>query len=291
MFKYVKLCEIYIICNEFYFLMFVLSKNLFLLVLLFILPKFSFGKESLIIQSTTSTYNSGFYNYILPIVKSEINVDAHVVSVGTGAALKNASNCDGDVVIVHAKERELDFVKKGFGINRKDLMYNDFIIIGPKENPAQINDKDSPLEAFKKIFKTSSIFVSRGDNSGTHFKEMSIWKKTKLNPLTFSGRWYREAGSGMGATLNLANGMGAYTITDRASWINFNNKDELKMFTEKSDILFNQYGITLVNPSRCPSIKFNIANKFIKWITSSEGQTKIKAFKVKGEQLFFPNAN
>ena len=157
--------------------MFVLSKNLFLLFLLFILPKLSFGKDALIIQSTTSTYNSGFYNYILPIVKSKINVDAHVVSVGTGAALKNASNCDGDVVIVHAKERELNFVKKGFGINRKDLMYNDFIIIGPKENPAQINDKDSPLEAFKKIFKTSSIFVSRGDDSGTHFKEMSIWKK------------------------------------------------------------------------------------------------------------------
>ena len=137
--------------------MFVLFKNLFLLFLLFFLPKFSFGKESLIIQSTTSTYNSGFYNYILPIVKSKINVDAHVVSVGTGAALKNASNCDADIVIVHAKERELDFVRKGFGINRKDLMYNDFIIIGPKENPAQINDKDSPLEAFKKIFKTSSI--------------------------------------------------------------------------------------------------------------------------------------
>jgi len=120
---------------------------------------------------------------------------------------------------------------------------------------------------------------------------MSIWKKTKLNPLKFSGNWYREAGSGMGATLNLANGMGAYTITDRASWINFNNKDELKIFTEKSDILFNQYGITLVNPARCPNVKSNISNKFIKWLTSSEGQSKIKAFKVKGEQLFFPNAN
>ena len=120
---------------------------------------------------------------------------------------------------------------------------------------------------------------------------MSIWEKTKLNPLKFSGNWYREAGSGMGATLNLANGMGAYTITDRASWINFNNKGELKMFTEKSNILFNQYGIILVNPARCPNVKSNIANKFIKWLTSSEGQTKIKEFKVKGEQLFFPNAN
>ena len=132
-----------------------------------------------------------------------------MVSVGTGAALKNASNCDGDVVIVHAKERELDFVKKGFGINRKDLMYNDFIIIGPKENPAKINDKDSPLEAFKKIFKTSSIFVSRGDDSGTHFKEMSIWEKTKLNPLNFLGKWYREAGSGMGATLKFSKWYGS----------------------------------------------------------------------------------
>ena len=268
-----------------------LFKNFCILILLFCIPKLSFGKDTIIIQSTTSTYNSGFYNYILPIVKSEINVEAHVVSVGTGAALKNASNCDGDVIIVHAKERELDFVKKGFGINRQDLMYNDFIIIGPKENPAQINAKDGPLEAFKKIFKTSSIFISRGDDSGTHFKEMSIWRKTKLNPLKFSGHWYREVGSGMGVTLNLANAMGAYTITDRASWINFNNKNELKMFTEKSSILFNQYGITLVNPARCPNVRSGIAKKFIQWLTSFEGQNKIRAFKVKGKQMFFPNAD
>ena len=266
-------------------------KSLCFLFLLFCLPKLSFGKDSIIIQSTTSTYNSGFYNYILPIVKSKINIEAHVVSVGTGAALKNASNCDGDVIIVHAKDRELDFVKKGFGINRQDLMYNDFIIIGPKENPAQINAKDGPLEAFKKIFKTSSIFISRGDDSGTHFKEMSIWRKTKLDPLKFSGHWYREVGSGMGVTLNLANAMGAYTITDRASWINFNNKNELKMFTEKSSILFNQYGITLVNPARCPNVRSGIAKKFIQWLTSFEGQNKIRAFKVKGKQMFFPNAD
>ena len=265
-------------------------KNLCFLFLLFCLPKLSFSKDSIIIQSTTSTYNSGFYNYILPIVKSKINVEAHVVSVGTGAALKNASNCDGDVIIVHAKERELDFVKKGFGINRQDLMYNDFIIVGPKENPAQINVQDGPLEAFKKIFKSSSIFISRGDHSGTHFKEMSIWKKTKLNPLKFSGNWYREVGSGMGATLNLANAIEAYTITDRASWINFNNNNQLKLFTEKSSILFNQYGITLVNPARCPNVRSDIAKKFIQWLTSFEGQNKIKAFKVKGKQMFFPNA-
>lgn len=271
--------------------MLLLFKNLFFLLLLFFLPKLCFSNDTLIIQSTTSTYNSGFYDYMLPIVKSKINVVAHVVSVGTGAALKNASNCDGDIIIVHAMEKELDFVKKGFGVNRKNLMYNDFIIIGPKQNPAQINTNDGPLRAFKKIFTTSSIFVSRGDDSGTHFKEMSIWKKTKLNPLKFSGNWYRETGSGMGATLNIANGMGAYTITDRASWINFNNKDELKIFTEKNKLLFNQYGIILVNPDRCPNVNSKIANKFINWLTSTEGQNKIEAFKVKGEQLFFPNAN
>ena len=265
------------------------TKFIFLYILFF--SNLSLAKDYITVQSTTSTYNSGFYNYILPIIKSEINVVAHVVSVGTGSALRNASNCDGDVIIVHAKERELDFIKNGFGVKRFNLMYNDFIIVGPTSNLARIIKSDSPIEAFTKIFKTSSIFVSRGDNSGTHYREMSIWKKSKLSPSKYSGTWYREVGSGMGATLNLANGMGAYTITDRASWINFNNKGELKMFTEKSDILFNQYGIILVNPARCPNVKSNIANKFIKWLTSPEGQIKIKAFKVKGEQLFFPNAN
>ena len=261
------------------------------LICLLIIPKTCLGDNSIVVQSTTSTYNSGFYNYILPIIKSEINVVAHVVSVGTGAALKNAANCDGDVIIVHAKKRELDFVKKGFGVKRYNLMYNDFIIVGPKQNPAKLNIKDEPIKAFAKIFNSSSTFISRGDDSGTHFKEMNIWRKAKLNPLKFSGNWYRETGSGMGATLNLASGMGAYTLSDRASWINFNNKGDLYITSEKHTALFNQYGVTLVNPSRCPNVKFKNAEKFINWLISKTGQKAIQNFKLKNQQLFFPNAD
>jgi tungstate transport system substrate-binding protein len=264
--------------------------NIFILCLL-LFPKISLGDTSIIVQSTTSTYNSGFYNYILPIIKSEINVVAHVVSVGTGAALKNAANCDGDVIIVHAKKRELDFVKKGFGLKRHNLMYNDFIIVGPKRNPAKINIIDDPIKAYTKIYKTSSIFISRGDDSGTHFKEMNIWKQANLNPIKFSGDWYRETGSGMGTTLNLASGMGGYTLSDRASWINFNNKNDLRIIAEKNEVLFNQYGIIMVNPSKCPNVKFKNAKKFVNWLLSYKGQKAIKNFKLKDQQLFFPNAN
>jgi len=263
----------------------------FIIFFTLLFSKPSLGENSIIVQSTTSTYNSGFYNYILPIIKSEINVTAHVVSVGTGAALKNASNCDGDVIIVHAKKRELDFVEKGFGVKRFNLMYNDFIIVGPKNNSANIIISNDPIEAFEKIFNTSSIFISRGDDSGTHFKEMSIWEKAKLKPRQFSGSWYREVGSGMGATLNLASGMGGYTITDRASWVNFNNKNDLKIVAEKNKLLFNQYGIIMVNPLKCPNTNTNDAKKFINWLISSNGQEQIKNFKVKNQQLFFPNAN
>jgi len=264
------------------------TKFIFLYILFF--SNLSLAKDYITVQSTTSTYNSGFYNYILPIIKSEINVVAHVVSVGTGSALRNASNCDGDVIIVHAKERELDFIKNGFGVKRFNLMYNDFIIVGPTSNLAKIIKSDSPIEAFTKIFKTSSIFVSRGDNSGTHFREMSIWKKSKLSPSKYSGTWYREVGSGMGATLNIASGMGGYTLTDRASWVNFNNKSDLKIVAEKNKLFFNQYGITMVNPEKCPNTNTDDAKKFIEWLISPKGQVTIGNFKVNGQQLFFPNS-
>ena len=257
----------------------------------FIIPKLALASNSIIVQSTTSTYNSGFYEYILPILKSDTNIIAHVVSVGTGAALKNAANCDGDVIIVHAKDRELEFVKNGFGLNRQDLMYNDFVIVGPKQNPAKVKITDNPMKVFTKIYNTSSIFISRGDDSGTHFKEMNIWKKSKLNPLKFSGNWYRETGSGMGTTLNLANGMEAYTLSDRASWINFKNKKNLNIVAEKNEILFNQYGITMVNPLKCPNVKFRNATIFINWLLSKRGQDYIGNFKIKNQQLFFPNRN
>ena len=262
-----------------------------LILCLVIFSKLSLADNSIVVQSTTSTYNSGFYDYILPLMKSETNVTAHVVSVGTGAALKNAANCDGDVIIVHAKNRELEFVKNGHGVNRQNLMYNDFVIIGSKRNPAKINISDDPIKAFSKIYNSSSVFVSRGDDSGTHFKEMSIWRKANLDPTQFSGGWYRETGSGMGTTLNLANGMEAYTLTDRASWIKFNNKKNLDIMAEKDKLLFNQYGITMVNPLKCPNVRLKNTKIFINWLLSEKGQKAIKNFKIKGQQLFFPNAN
>ena len=266
-------------------------KTYILILCLFILPKLTFANNTIVVQSTTSTYNSGFYDYILPLMKSETNITAHVVSVGTGAALKNAINCDGDVIIVHAKNRELDFVKNGYGINRQNLMYNDFIIIGSKKNPAKVTFTDDPINTFSKIYNSSSIFVSRGDDSGTHFKEMDIWERANLNPIKFSGDWYRETGSGMGTTLNLANGMEAYTLTDRASWIKNKNKKNLSIAAEKHKLLFNQYGITMVNPLKCPNVKIKNTKIFINWLLSERGQNAIKNFKIKGQQLFFPNAN
>ena len=266
-------------------------KPFILILYFFIFSKLALASNSIVVQSTTSTYNSGFYEYILPLIRSDTGIIAHVVSVGTGAALKNAANCDGDVIIVHAKNRELEFVKNGFGVNRQNLMYNDFIIVGPKQNPAKIKKNDNPMMAFTKIYNTSSVFISRGDESGTHFKEMNIWEKAKLNPIKFSGDWYMETGSGMGTTLNLTKGMRAYTLSDRASWINFKNKDNLYIAAEKNKILFNQYGITMVNPLKCPNIKFRNAKIFINWLLSKKGQNSISNFKIKNQQLFFPNAN
>lgn len=258
---------------------------------LFFIADDSIADNSIIVQSTTSTYNSGFYNYILPIINEKINIKAHVVSVGTGAALKNGANCDGDVVIVHSKKRELEFIEKGYGIKRNDLMYNDFVIVGPKINFAQIKDKDNPIIALTKIYNSKSLFVSRGDESGTHSKEKHLWEISKLNPLKFSGKWYRQTGSGMGATLNTAVGMGAYTLTDRATWINFQNKSNLSIITERSKLLSNQYGIILVNPKKCPNVKVKNATTFINWILSAEGQNTIKNFKIKNQNLFYPNIN
>ena len=256
---------------------------------LFFIVNHSIADNSIIVQSTTSTYNSGFYDYILPIIKTEINIKAHVVSVGTGAALKNGANCDGDIIIVHSKKRELEFIKNGFGLKRYDLMYNDFVIVGPKNNSAQVTNKDNPIIALTKIYNSKSFFVSRGDDSGTHSKEKYLWKISKLNPLKFSGKWYRETGSGMGATLNAASGMGGYTLTDRATWINFQNKLNMTIVTEKNDLLLNQYGIILVNPQKCPNVKVKNATKFINWILSEKGQSFIKNFKIKNQNLFYPS--
>ena len=265
---------------------------LFMLIFLFLLlgsPKTSFSKEFITLQSTTSTQNSGLYNYILPIFSDKYNIDVRVVAVGTGQAIKNAQNCDGDVLIVHSQASEENFVESGYGLYRQNLMYNDFIIIGPQNDPAEINSSQNAFEVFKKIYNAKSVFSSRGEESGTHKAEIKIWNKINLETNKFNGNWYRELGLGMGATLNVAVQMDAYALSDRATWLAFNNKRDHKILFEGDKSLFNQYGIIPVNPKKCPTVKFNLSEKFIYWMLSKEGQNKIASFKVNGHQLFFSN--
>lgn len=249
----------------------------------------SFSKEYIILQSTTSTQNSGLYDYLLPKFTKKKGIDVRVVAVGTGQAIKNAQNCDGDVLIVHSKDTEENFVKSGYGIYRKDLMYNDFVIIGPENDPAKVKFSGNAFEAFKKIFDKRAIFSSRGDESGTHKAEIKIWNNLNMNTNDFNGGWYRELGLGMGATLNVAVQMDAYVLSDRATWLAFKNKRQHLILFEGDEGLFNQYGIIPVNPNKCPSVKTNLSKIFINWMLSIEGQNYISSYKKNGQQLFFPN--
>ena len=249
----------------------------------------SFGKEYIILQSTTSTQNSGLYDYILPQFIKKNGIDVRVVAVGTGQAIKNAQNCDGDVLIVHSKDSEENFVRSGFGLYRKNLMYNDFVIIGPENDPAKVKSSGNAFEAFKKIFNERAIFASRGDESGTHKTEIKIWNNLNMSTNDFNGGWYRELGLGMGATLNVAVQMDAYALSDRATWLAFKNKRQHLILFEGDESLFNQYGIIPVNPNKCPYVKTNLSKIFIDWILSMEGQNLISSYKKNGQQLFFPN--
>lgn len=248
-------------------------------------------ESSIIVQSTTSTANSGLYDHLLPMFKKESGITVHVVAVGTGQAIKNAKNCDGDVLLVHAKSAEQKFVAEGFGVSRHDVMYNDFILVGTPQDPAEISGGKSASVALSNIAASQSKFASRADNSGTHKKEMSLWKLAMVNPKESSGHWYLETGSGMGATLNTAVGSGAYTMTDRATWISFKNKQDYKILVEGDDNLFNQYGIIQVNPKKCSQVKSAQAEKFVNWIISEKGQSAIAEYQLEGQQLFFPNAS
>lgn len=246
---------------------------------------------SIIVQSTTSTANSGLYEHILPIFKANSGISVNIVAVGTGQAIKNARNCDGDVLLVHAKFAEQKFVASGYGVKRFNLMYNDFIIVGPPTDPANINGMNDAIAAFKKIATAKALFASRADNSGTHKKEMYLWRTAKLDPTTHSGKWYRETGSGMGATLNVAVGMRAYVMTDRATWLSFKNKRDFNILVEDDKKLFNQYGVTLVDAKKCPNTKTVLGQAFVKWLISKKGQRAISSYNLNGQQLFFPNAN
>jgi tungstate transport system substrate-binding protein len=245
--------------------------------------------DFIVVQSTTSTQNSGLLDYILPMFQDEYGTEVRVVAVGTGQAIKNAANCDGDVLLVHAKASEEKFVAEGGGVERFDLMYNDFVIVGPGSDPAGIEGKDVD-EALKGIADAQAPFASRGDDSGTSKKEIQLWKDAGVDPSGGSGEWYRETGSGMGATLNAAVGMNAYTLTDRATWISFDNKADFKIVVQGDDKLFNQYGVILVSPEKCPSVKAALGQQFIDWLLG-DGQAVIASYKVAGQQLFFPNAN
>jgi tungstate transport system substrate-binding protein len=247
--------------------------------------------DHIVVQSTTSTEASGLFDHLLPKFEDKTGIDVRVVAVGTGQALKNAQNCDGDVLFVHAKPAELEFVANGYGVDRQDVMYNDFVIVGPSDDPAGIGGGKDAAAALQKIAGSKAVFTSRGDDSGTHKKERSLWKTAGIDPSQASGDWYRETGSGMGATLNTASSMGAYALTDRGTWISFENKGDLKILVEGDKALFNQYGVILVNPEHCPSVNVKAGQAFIDWVLGDEGQQTIADYKLNDQQLFYPNAH
>ena len=247
-------------------------------------------RSFIIVQSTTSTQNSGLFDYLLPRFQENHDFDVRVVAVGTGQAIKNAANGDGDVLFVHARAAEEKFVANGDGVKRTDVMYNDFVIVGPPSDPAGIAGMSDAVAAFGKIAEQGSLFVSRGDESGTHIAERQLWQEALIDVRAASGSWYRETGSGMGATLNIGTQMGAYILTDRATWIAFGNKGNFKVVVEGDKRLFNQYGITLVNAEKHTNVKAELGQLFIDWVLSDEGQSAIAAYSVDGQQLFFPNA-
>ncbi|WP_076650151.1 extracellular solute-binding protein [Pontibaca methylaminivorans] len=246
--------------------------------------------EFITVQSTTSTENSGLFDELLPKFTEKTGIEVRVVAVGTGQAIKNAANGDGDVLFVHDTPSEEKFVADGEGVSRADVMYNDFILVGPESDPAGIKGDDDVVDAFRKIAEAEAPFASRADESGTHKAELRIWEDAGIDIADASGGWYAETGSGMGATLNTGIGMGAYILTDRGTWISFGNKDGYEITVEGDEKLFNQYGIILVNPEKHPNVKAEAGQQFIDWILSDEGQEAIASYKIDGQELFFPNA-
>jgi tungstate transport system substrate-binding protein len=244
----------------------------------------------IVVQSTTSTQNSGLFDHILPIFTKRTGIEVRVVAVGTGQAIRNATNGDGDVLFVHAKPAEEKFVASGHGVERFDVMYNDFVIVSPPSDPAGVAGMSDVVAALKSIAEVEALFASRGDDSGTHKAERALWNEAGIDVGAASGGWYRETGSGMGATLNTGTAMGAYVMTDRATWISFGNKGDYRIAVEGDPRLFNQYGIILVNPETHSNVKADLGQQFVDWVLSDEGQGAIASYKVDGQQLFFPNA-
>jgi tungstate transport system substrate-binding protein len=242
------------------------------------------------VASTTSTEQSGLFKHMLPLFEKKSGIQVRVIAQGTGQALETGRRGDADVLFVHNKVAEEKFVADGFGVQRFEVMYNDFVLVGPKADPAKVAGGKDILDAYKKIAAAKAPFASRGDKSGTHAAELRLWKATGIDPQTGKGSWYRETGSGMGPTLNTASSMNAYTFTDRATWLSFKNRGDLVIVVEGDQRLFNQYGIMLVNPAKHAHVKKDLGQAFIDWVISPEGQKAIADYKIGTDQLFFPNA-
>lgn len=240
---------------------------------------------------TTSFNNSGLSDILLPEIKKDLDLNIHLLVVGTGQALKLGRSGDVDAILVHSKTAEEQFVAEGYGTHRREIMYNDFVLIGPSSDPADTSNAKNIVEALKSVFDMKSIFISRGDDSGTHRKELSLWKATGIDAKTFDANWYRAAGAGMGATLNTASGMNAYILADRASWLKFKNKGSLKLLFSGDPLLFNQYAFLPIDPARHPHAKNDLANQLETWLTGKKGQQMIADYTLEGEILFTPNAN
>lgn len=262
-------------------------------VLVFI-PSTLFANEFILVQSTTSTRDSGLYDFLLPEYWAVSGIDVRVVSVGTGQAIRNAFDCNGDVLLVHSKQDEEEFVREGYGLKRHDLMYNDFVIVGPKKDPANLSKAKGVKVALTQLAKmgagSGTYFASRGDDSGTNKAELRLWKDANIDVQSASGRWYLETGSGMGKTLAFAIGKNAYTLSDRATWTKYGNKGNHDIIVQDEPPMFNQYGVTVVSSDKCPNVKSAQAKQFVNWLISKEGQSLIGSYRIEGQQMFFPNA-
>jgi tungstate transport system substrate-binding protein len=248
-------------------------------------------EKSIVVASTTSTQDSGLFGYLLPIFKQKTGITVKVLAQGTGQALDTARRGDADVVFVHAKSAEEKFLAEGEGVKRFPVMYNDFVVVGPKDDPAGIKGMKDVAKAFQTIREKQACFVSRGDHSGTHIAELKLWKVANIDIEKDSGPWYKSIGQGMGAALNFANASNCYVLSDRGTWIHFKNKGGLQILVEGDKRLFNQYGVMLVNPAKHPDVKKDLGQQFIDWLVSPDGQRTIANYKIDGEQLFYPNAN
>ena len=259
------------------------------MALLLALPAYA-QRKFITVASTTSTEQSGLFKHLLPIFEKKTGTQVRVVALGTGQALDLARRGDADVVFVHARPLEEKFVAEGHGVQRFEVMYNDFLLVGPGSDPARVGGTRDIVAALQKIKAAQASFTSRGDKSGTHFAEVDLWKAAGTDISKEKGLWYRETGSGMGPTLNTASGMNAYALTDRGTWLSFKNRGDLVIAVEGDQRLFNQYGVMLVNPAKHPQVKKELGQAFVDWVISAEGQEAIADYKINGEQLFFPNA-